>query len=114
MLRNDLDKGVELSGALARHPKYFTEYYVAMVRLGEGTGRLDEAFARLFQQLEFEKHMKQKIKGALRYPTFVLLPSPSPSRSSASGSSRSLERSSGDEGSIFRHDTVLLGVSDSR
>src|SRR4051812_25941935 len=73
MLRNDLDKGIELSGALARHPKYFTEYYVAMVRLGEGTGRLDEAFARLFQQLEFEKHMKQKIKGALRYPTFVMI-----------------------------------------
>jgi MSHA biogenesis protein MshG len=64
---------VELSGALARHPKYFTEYYVAMVRLGEGTGRLDEAFQRLFTQLEFEKHMKQKIKGALRYPTFVML-----------------------------------------
>jgi MSHA biogenesis protein MshG len=73
MLRNDLDKGVELSGALARHPKYFSEYYVAMVRLGEGTGNLEEAFQRLFSQLEFEKHMKQKIKGALRYPTFVLL-----------------------------------------
>jgi MSHA biogenesis protein MshG len=73
MLRNDLDKGVELSGALARHPKYFTEYYVAMVRLGEGTGELDDAFQRLFLQLEFEKHMKQKIKGALRYPTFVLI-----------------------------------------
>jgi MSHA biogenesis protein MshG len=73
MLRNDLDKGVELSGAMARHPKYFTEYYVAMVRLGEGTGRLDEAFQKLFVQLEFEKHMKQKIKGALRYPTFVFI-----------------------------------------
>jgi MSHA biogenesis protein MshG len=73
MLRNDLDKGVELSGAMARHSKYFSEYYVAMVRLGEGTGRLDEAFQKLFVQLEFEKHMKQKIKGALRYPTFVFI-----------------------------------------
>ena len=71
VLRNDLDKGLELSGAMARHPKYFSEYYVSMVRLGEGTGRLDEAFQRMFAQLEFEKHMKQKIKGALRYPTFV-------------------------------------------
>ncbi len=73
MLRNDLDKGLELSGAMARHPKYFSEYYVSMVRLGEGTGRLDEAFQRMFAQLEFEKHMKQKMKGALRYPTFVFV-----------------------------------------
>src|SRR5258706_11504782 len=65
MLRNDLDKGLELSGAMARHPKYFSEYYVSMVRLGEGTGRLNEAFERMFAQLEFEKHMNQKVKGPL-------------------------------------------------
>jgi MSHA biogenesis protein MshG len=57
---------------MARHPKFFNEYYVNMVKVGEGTGRLEEIFRRLFVQLEFEKHMKNKIKGALRYPTFVL------------------------------------------
>jgi MSHA biogenesis protein MshG len=71
-LRDDLDKGYELSSAIARHPKFFNEYYVNMVKVGEGTGRLEEIFRRLFTQLEFEKHMKNKIKGAVRYPTFVL------------------------------------------
>jgi MSHA biogenesis protein MshG len=71
-LRDGLDKGLELSGAMAHYPKVFDEYYVNMVKVGEGTGRLEEIFRRLFLQLDFEKHMKNKIKGAVRYPTFVI------------------------------------------
>ncbi|HEV8096691.1 MAG TPA: type II secretion system F family protein [Burkholderiales bacterium] len=71
-LRDDLDKGHELSAAIARFPKFFNEYYINMVKVGEGTGKLEEIFRRLFVQLEFEKHMKQKIKGAVRYPSFVM------------------------------------------
>jgi MSHA biogenesis protein MshG len=72
-LREDLDQGLELSQAMARHPEFFDDYYVSMIRVGEGAGRLDEVFSRLFAQLEFERDMRQKIKGALRYPTFVVI-----------------------------------------
>lgn len=72
-LREDLDQGLELSQAMARHPEFFDDYYVSMIRVGEGAGRLDEVFVRLFAQLEFERDMRQKIKGALRYPTFVVI-----------------------------------------
>lgn len=72
-VRADLDKGVELSNAMARHPKFFDDYYVSMVRVGEGTGELEEIFKRLHEQLEFEKQMSQKIKGTLRYPTFLII-----------------------------------------
>jgi MSHA biogenesis protein MshG len=58
---------------MAQHPKFFNDYYVSMVRVGEGSGQLEEIFKRLFEQLEFERHMKMKIKGAMRYPTFVLI-----------------------------------------
>ena len=71
-IRADLDKGVELSNALARHPKVFDDYYVSMVRVGETSGQLEEIFKSLFRQLEFDKYMQQKIKGAFRYPSFVL------------------------------------------
>lgn len=70
-VRTNLDKGLELSAALSRHPKYFDDYYVSMVRVGEGTGELEEIFKRLHQQIEFEKGLKQKITEALRYPIFV-------------------------------------------
>lgn len=72
-LREDLDQGLELSQAMAHHPEFFDDYYVSMIRVGEGAGRLDEVFVRLFAQLEFERDMRQKIKGALRYPTFVVI-----------------------------------------
>jgi MSHA biogenesis protein MshG len=71
-VREDLDRGVVLSNAFARHPQTFDDYYVNMVRVGEGTGRLEEAFRSLYGQLEFDQNMRQKIKAALRYPTFVL------------------------------------------
>lgn len=72
-LRTDLDKGLELSGAMAQHPKVFNDYYISMVRVGEGAGQLEEVFKRLFEQLTFDNHMNKKIKGALRYPSFVLI-----------------------------------------
>jgi len=72
-MSDDLDNGLELSTAMAHHPKFFNDYYVSMVRVGEGSGRLEEVFRRLFNQLDFQKQMKQKIKGAVRYPMFVMI-----------------------------------------
>lgn len=72
-LRDDLDQGLELSSAMAHHPDFFDDYYVSMVRVGEGAGQLDEVLVRLFEQLSFERDMRQKIKAALRYPSFVVI-----------------------------------------
>jgi MSHA biogenesis protein MshG len=71
-VRDSLDSGRELSAALARHPKVFTGFYVSMVRVGEMTGRLEEVFIRLFDHMEFERYMKEQVKSALRYPSFVV------------------------------------------
>lgn len=71
-LHTSLDKGMELSEAMSRHPKFFDDYYINMIRVGESAGKLDEVFARLFSQLDFDRRMRQKIKSVLRYPMFVL------------------------------------------
>jgi len=71
-LRESLDAGRELSAALARQPKVFTPFYVSMVRVGEMTGRLEEVFLRMFEHIEFEKFMREQVKAATRYPTFVV------------------------------------------
>src|SRR5574340_718145 len=44
-----------------------------MVQVGEMTGMLDETFLRLYEHLEFERDMRERIKTAMRYPSFVLL-----------------------------------------
>lgn len=71
-LRESLDSGRELSAAMRRHPSVFSPFYISMVRVGEMTGRLDEIFLRLFNHLEFERDMRERIRTALRYPSFVV------------------------------------------
>jgi MSHA biogenesis protein MshG len=72
-LRESLDAGRELSAAMRRHPACFSTFYLAMVRVGEMTGRLEEVFLRLFDHMEFDRDMRQRVKSALRYPAFVLI-----------------------------------------
>lgn len=72
-LRESLDAGRELSAAMRRHPDVFSSFYLSMVRVGETTGRLDGIFLRLFDHLEFERDMRERVKTALRYPIFVMV-----------------------------------------
>lgn len=72
-LRVSLDSGRELSMAMTEHPKVFDNFYISMIRVGEGTGNLDNIFLRLSEHIEFERFMRGQIKSALQYPTFVLI-----------------------------------------
>jgi MSHA biogenesis protein MshG len=72
-IRSSLDSGRELSAALNLHPKVFNGFYVSMIRVGETTGMLDKVFLRLFEHIEFERFMREQIKAALRYPSFVMM-----------------------------------------
>ncbi len=72
-VRQSLGSGIELSTSFAQHPTVFDGFYVALVRVGEMTGRLEEVFMRLFHHLEFEQFMGQQVKSALRYPMFVMI-----------------------------------------
>ena len=71
-LNTSLDAGLDLSAAMARRLDVFDNFYVAMIRVGETTGRLEEIFQSLFKHLEFQKFMREQVRGALRYPSFVV------------------------------------------
>lgn len=68
-----LDSGLELSAALKRHPKVFSNLFVSMVQVGEATGTLDQVLLQLSLYLEREKDTRERVKAATRYPTFVLV-----------------------------------------
>lgn len=72
-LRESLDSGRELSSAMMRHPQCFSSFYLSMVKVGEMTGRLEEVFLRLFAHMEFDRDMRERVKTAMRYPTFVMI-----------------------------------------
>jgi len=72
-IRESLQGGRELSASLARHPRVFTPFYLAMVRVGEMTGQLENIFLRLYEHLDFERFMREQVRSALRYPSFVVM-----------------------------------------
>jgi type IV pilus assembly protein PilC len=70
-LRADVEGGLLLSQAMARHPKVFSELYVSMVQAGEASGMLDNVLDRVADQIEKETKLKRRVKGAMIYPTVV-------------------------------------------
>jgi type IV pilus assembly protein PilC len=72
-LRADVEGGLLLSQAMARHPKIFSRLYIAMVEAGEAAGILDQVLDRVAYQIEKETQLKRRVKGAMIYPTMVLI-----------------------------------------
>src|ERR687893_1327425 len=72
-LRADVEGGLLLSQAMARHPKVFSRLYVSMVEAGEAAGILDQVLDRVAFQIEKETQIKRRVKGAMIYPTIVLV-----------------------------------------
>lgn len=75
-ISRDLDGGHNLSAAAEREQRasgLLSPYDVAMIQVGEQTGRLPECFADLHRQREFVRSTNEQVSSALRYPAFVLL-----------------------------------------
>src|SRR5438445_3651139 len=72
-LRADVEGGLLLSQAMARHPKIFDRLYVSMVEAGEAAGILDTVLDRVAYQIEKATQLKRRVKGAMMYPTMVLI-----------------------------------------
>src|SRR5688572_12802147 len=72
-LRGDVEGGLLLSQAMARQPKVFSRLYIAMVEAGEAAGILDQVLDRAAYQIEKETRLKRRVKGAMIYPTMVLI-----------------------------------------
>jgi len=70
-LRADVEGGLLLSQALARHPKVFNRLFVSMVEAGEAAGILDNVLDRVAFQIEKETQIKRRVKGAMIYPLMV-------------------------------------------
>ncbi|MGZ4415934.1 MAG: type II secretion system F family protein [Gaiellaceae bacterium] len=71
-VRADVESGLILSRALARHPKVFSRLFVAMVAAGESSGTLDIVLDRVATQIEKETKLKRRVKSAMVYPVVVL------------------------------------------
>ncbi len=69
---DDIEAGISLSEALSRRPDLFSPFYVNMVKAGEESGKLNESFLFLADYLDRDYELRQKVKKALTYPSFVV------------------------------------------
>ena len=72
-LRYDVEAGLMLSEAMARHPKVFSRLYIAMVEAGEAAGILDIVLDRVAVQIEKQEAIRRRVKGAMIYPSLVMV-----------------------------------------
>jgi type IV pilus assembly protein PilC len=71
-VRHDVEAGLLLSDAMARHPKVFGPLYVAMVRAGETGGVLEDCLLRTADQLEKDAALRRQVRAAMIYPALVI------------------------------------------
>ncbi len=67
----DIDGGLSLSEALAKHPQVFSKFYVNMIKAGEASGTLQRTLNDLADNIEKNYDLTSKLKGAMYYPAFI-------------------------------------------
>src|SRR4029077_18083327 len=71
-VRSDVETGMVLSKAFARHPKVFNRLFVAMIEAGESSGTLDDVLDRIAIQIGKDKTLRRRVKSAMIYPIVVM------------------------------------------
>ncbi|MCC7071447.1 MAG: type II secretion system F family protein [Deltaproteobacteria bacterium] len=72
-VKADVEQGKTFADALSRHPKVFDPLFVNLVAAGETGGILDTIMTRLAMQTEKAVKLAKQIKGALFYPSAVMV-----------------------------------------
>jgi MSHA biogenesis protein MshG len=67
-----LATGSSLANAMGAHKNVFNSMFVSMIQVGENTGRLEDAFAKLISHIEMERDTRNRMTQAMRYPMFVM------------------------------------------
>lgn len=69
---DDISAGYTFADAIAKHPGAFNPMFVSVTHAGEIAGALDRTLDELATYMESVEAMRAKVKGAMRYPVFIL------------------------------------------
>ena len=70
-VERDVQGGLSLTEALAKHPNVFNTFFLSMVRAGEASGMLDTILDQVAVYMERTAALQRKIKSAIMYPATV-------------------------------------------
>lgn len=69
----DVQGGKDFSAALERFPRTFPRYYISLVRASEMSGSMGPILRRLAEYLVSQRDIVKKVRGAMIYPSFMLI-----------------------------------------
>jgi type IV pilus assembly protein PilC len=72
-IKSDIEGGMSLHEALARHPLHFNDLFVNLVEAGEHAGALESLLDKVATYQEKTEATKKKVKKALFYPAAVMV-----------------------------------------
>ncbi len=67
----DISNGRSLSKSFAKFPKYFNNFAVYIIKVGESTGMLDQTLSYLADELKKKQALRRKVVGAFIYPAII-------------------------------------------
>lgn len=70
-IKEEVKNGKTLSAALSRYPDVFAYLYIALVKAGEDSGKLEEALLRIADYRRKQEEMVSNIRTALTYPALM-------------------------------------------
>ncbi|HEY3298196.1 MAG TPA: type II secretion system F family protein [Armatimonadota bacterium] len=72
-IEEDVQSGQTLSKSMGKYPGVFDSLFIGLIRAGEIGGALEDSLQRLSGFLEKDMELKRKVKGAMTYPTIVMI-----------------------------------------
>lgn len=70
-VRKDVEAGLPLSDALAKHPRVFSQLYINMVHASEMSGSLSRMLGRIAEHLSNQVETRSMVRGAMIYPIIL-------------------------------------------
>lgn len=72
-VRQNVNEGISLSKACARHPRVFSPLFINMIDAGEASGTLPLVLVRLAEFMESQLRLQTKVKSAMIYPMLMIV-----------------------------------------
>lgn len=72
-LQHGVESGRQLNEVMSEYPKVFSDIFVNMIKVGEMSGNLEESLLQLSIQLEREADLRSRVRGAMMYPSVILI-----------------------------------------
>lgn len=72
-IESEIKAGNKFSDGLKKFPHLFSNLYIALIRSGEASGKLNAIMSELADNLEEQRSFMSKVRGALVYPAFIIV-----------------------------------------